>query len=43
VGGDLGLLICQQIVHAHEGTIRAESDPNGTTRFIVTLPVSGPA
>jgi signal transduction histidine kinase len=43
VGGELGLLICQQIVHAHEGTIKAESDPDGTTRFIVTLPVSGPA
>jgi signal transduction histidine kinase len=43
VGGELGLLICQQIVHAHEGTIKAESDTAGATRFIVTLPVPGPA
>jgi len=40
VSADLGLLICQQIVRAHDGTITVESEP-GRTRFLVTLPVTG--
>jgi PAS domain S-box-containing protein len=41
VGGlGLGLYITRQIVHAHGGVIRVESQPGKGTRFVVTLPVT---
>lgn len=41
VGGlGLGLYIAQQIVEAHDGHIRAESEPGKGTRFVVEIPVS---
>ncbi len=41
VAADLGLLICQQIVRAHDGSIEVESE-SGCTRFTVTLPATRP-
>lgn len=38
-GSGLGLAICQEIVHAHGGTISCQSDPLKGTEFIFTLPV----
>ncbi len=38
-GAGLGLAIARQIVERHHGTLSAESE-NGTTAFLVTLPVS---
>ena len=43
-GGDgLGLTIARQMVGLHGGAIRVESAPGEGSRFIVELPVSGPA
>lgn len=38
-GPELGLAICQGVVEAHGGRIRAESDPHQGIRFTFTLPV----
>jgi signal transduction histidine kinase len=38
-GLGLGLYITSEIVHAHHGHIRVESDPRMTT-FVVQLPIS---
>ncbi|MDO6543059.1 ATP-binding protein [Photobacterium sanguinicancri] len=38
-GLGIGLSVCQQIIHQHNGTIRIESEPETFTRMIVTLPV----
>lgn len=37
-GSGLGLAICREIVHAHEGTVRAESDGRTGSIFYVSLP-----
>ena len=37
-GSGLGLYICQQIIHAHHGQIKAESAIGKGTTFFVTLP-----
>jgi signal transduction histidine kinase len=39
----LGLAIVSEIVEAHGGSIRAESDPRTGTEFIVTLPTAAAA
>jgi len=41
-GTGLGLTICQSIVHAHGGVIRAENRAEGGARFTIELPVEGP-
>lgn len=38
-GTGLGLAICREIVHAHQGEIRAENTPQGGAVFSFTLPV----
>jgi signal transduction histidine kinase len=38
VGTGLGLTIAAAIVHAHQGTISAKSEPGEGTEFIITLP-----
>jgi two-component system OmpR family sensor kinase/two-component system sensor histidine kinase BaeS len=40
-GSGLGLAIARQLVQAHGGVIRVESEPGKGTRFIITLPVDG--
>ncbi len=42
-GTGLGLAICREIVLAHHGSIRAESNPGGQagTTFVVSLPLDG--
>ncbi len=37
-GTGLGLLICKEFVARHQGTIRAESEPNKGSTFYFTLP-----
>lgn len=39
-GSGLGLYLCKQIVEAHGGTIQCKSDPNSSTIFSVTLPLT---
>jgi signal transduction histidine kinase len=41
-GTGLGLAIARQIVEAHRGTIRVESDGHSETTFIVELPTTAP-
>jgi signal transduction histidine kinase len=41
-GTGLGLAIARQIVEAHEGSIRVESDGKSETAFIVELPMTAP-
>ena len=38
-GLGIGLSVCQQIIHQHNGSIRVESEPGLFTRMIVTLPL----
>jgi two-component system, OmpR family, sensor histidine kinase KdpD len=40
-GTGLGLPICQGIVEAHGGTIRAENRPGGGASFRFFLPIAG--
>ena len=42
-GTGLGLSITQRIVYRHGGTIRAESRPGEGARFLIEIPVRGPA
>jgi PAS domain S-box-containing protein len=42
-GTGLGLTVCYQVVHLHDGTIAVESIPRQGTCFTVTLPAGGPA
>jgi two-component system sensor histidine kinase KdpD len=37
-GAGLGLAICQGIIQAHHGQIRASNRPDGGAEFILTLP-----
>lgn len=39
-GVGLGLAIAKEIILAHNGTIRAESEPGKGTEFIITLPIN---
>jgi signal transduction histidine kinase len=41
-GTGLGLAIARQIVEAHRGSIRVESDGESQTAFIVDLPTTAP-
>ena len=40
VGSGLGLYICRQVVEAHGGSIRAESNTGGGARFVFTMPLA---
>jgi len=41
-GTGLGLYLCREIIRAHGGTVRAESDgPGQGSRFTVTLKANG--
>ncbi len=42
-GSGLGLAIARDLVAAHGGKLRAESAPGEGSRFVLTLPVAGPA
>lgn len=42
-GTGLGLAICHEIVHEHNGSIRADNHPAGGALFIITLPRFNPA
>ena len=37
-GSGLGLILCNEFIEKHEGTIRVESEPGKGSRFIFTLP-----
>jgi two-component system sensor kinase FixL len=39
-GMGVGLSICKSIVQAHDGELRAESNPKGGTIFVVSLPLT---
>lgn len=38
-GSGLGLIICQQIVHDHNGNMRLDNQPRGGARVTITLPM----
>jgi two-component system NtrC family sensor kinase len=40
-GTGLGLVICQRIVKAHQGSIEVQSEMGQGTTFLITLPVEG--
>ena len=42
-GSGLGLAIVTEIVAAHDGSVTVEPAPRGGARFVVTLPIAGPA
>jgi len=42
-GVGLGLAICQGIIRAHGGTIRARNRPEGGAEFVISLPCEQPA
>jgi len=42
-GSGLGLAIVSEIVAAHSGSVTVEPAPGGGARFLVRLPVAGPA
>ena len=42
-GTGLGLAIARQIVEAHRGNLRVESDGKTETAFVVELPIAAPA
>ncbi len=42
VGSGLGLAIAKQVIEAHQGRVRVESDPEGGTVFQVLLPIEQP-
>jgi two-component system sensor histidine kinase KdpD len=42
-GVGLGLAICQGIIRAHGGTIRARNRPEGGAEFVISLPCEHPA
>ena len=39
-GTGLGLVIVQKIIEAHKGSVKAESEENAGTTFIITLPIN---
>jgi two-component system, LuxR family, sensor kinase FixL len=39
-GMGVGLSICHTIISAHDGSIRAEPNPDGGTIFRITLPLA---
>lgn len=41
-GVGLGLAICQGIVQAHGGSLRAQNRPQGGAEFVITLPLDEP-
>ncbi|MFC1475607.1 ATP-binding protein [Candidatus Zixiibacteriota bacterium] len=41
-GSGLGLALVQQLVHAHQGTVAAQSEPGQGTVFSIKLPVEPP-
>ncbi|MNN94331.1 Sensor protein KdpD [compost metagenome] len=40
-GSGLGLAICREIVQAHGGTVRAESDGKMGAIFYISIPCNG--
>ncbi len=40
-GSGLGLYLVQHAVHAHEGEVKATSEPGKGSRFVILLPITG--